>query len=120
MLTENLQIYRKTFELAKVVLKKQKDISKAVRYGVYSDTVRMVFEAMDLIYVANSSRANRLHALGRYIELLGGVRSRIRLLGEERYLSKRAQDNIVCSLTECLRQATGWRNATLCESSQGE
>ena len=119
MVTENLQLYRKTFEVAKEMLKRQKDISRSVRYGVYGDAVKMIFNAMDLIYVANSNKDDRVDALSKYIQTLGGIRSRIRLLGEEKYLSKRTQDYIACSIAVCLKQAIGWRNTTLRESSQG-
>lgn len=119
MLTENLKIYRTTFELTKVALAHQNDVAKVVRYGVYSDMVRILFDAMDLIYIANSDRRNRVASLCRYIELLGGVRSRVRLLGEGRYLSLRTQDRMAGMLAECLKQAAGWRNATQGESPQG-
>lgn len=114
MLSEQLQIYRDTFKLCQALLSYNNNISKTVRYGMYADCLSMSCEALDCIYVANSDVSKRYEALGRYICLIGGVRSRIRLLSENekwRYLSVRQQHTLMLILDKVNRQAIGWRNS---------
>ena len=116
MLTENLQIYRDMFELAKLLLIYQPCIPKVVRYGEYGKAISLACEAMDYIYIANSEKVERLWALTRLLQDIGGVRSRVRLLGESRYLSPRQSVNLMHILDKVGRQATGWRNSSKSQS----
>ena len=89
MLTENLQIYKDTKELAKQLLIYQPNVPRIARYGEYGKAVSLACEAMDMIYVANSSVVERLQSLTRYLQMIGGVRSRVSLLTETKALSLR-------------------------------
>ena len=111
MLSEDLQIYRDTYELARKLYEYSQHVPKHVRYGEYGRAVSMTFEALDLIYVANSDKDERPAALRRYLQLIGGVRSRIRLMGEMKYLSPRQAVNVNFLLERMSKQATGWRNS---------
>lgn len=79
MLSENLQIFRDTYELCAQMYKAMPDVPKHARYGEYGHAVSMSLEALDQIYVANSDLEQRPAALTRYLQLIGGVRSRILL-----------------------------------------
>lgn len=116
MLSEQLQIYRDTFKLCQALLAYNNNISRTVRYGIYADCISMSCEALDCIYLANSDISKRYEALNRYICLMGGVRSRIRLLSENekgRYLSIQQQHVLMLMLDKVNRQAIGWRNSAL-------
>lgn len=121
MLSEELQIYRDTYELAKALYRYYKNIPKALRFGEYGHVLSMALDALDMIYVANSDAAERYWALTRYLQLVGGIRARVRLFGELMYLSPK-QSTYLCLLVEKVqKQATGWRNsqARAAESRQG-
>lgn len=120
MLTEDLRIYRDTFELAKYVLFLQRNIARDVRYGLFQEIINLLCKATDYIFTANSDKSQRFVALCRYIEVLGGVRTRIRLLGECRYIPVKKQNYIALTIDKCLKQAVGWRNATHGQSLQGK
>lgn len=79
MLTENLTIYRDTFELCRLMMLYLDSVPRSHRFGEYGRAVSMALDALDMIYVANSSIEERPAALTRYLQIVGGVRSRVRL-----------------------------------------
>jgi hypothetical protein len=119
MLSENLQIFRDTYELCAQMYKAMPDVPKHARYGEYGRAVSMSLEALDQIYVANSDREQRPAALTRYLQLIGGVRSRVRLFKELKVLSARQTVNMMYLIDKVSKQATGWRNASHGQSRQG-
>lgn len=112
MLSENLQIYRDTYELCKRLCLYAQNVPKYWRYGEYGRAVSMSLDALDQIYVANSDQEQRPAALTRYLQLIGGVRSRVRLSKELNYISAREVVNLMYLIDKVSRQATGWRNAS--------
>lgn len=121
MLSEQLQIYRDTYELAKAMYGYYNNVPKALRYGEYGHALSMTLDALDMIYVANSDVAERYWALTRYLQLAGGVRARIRLFGELQYLSPKQSTYLLRIIEKVQKQATGWRNsqARAAEPRQG-
>lgn len=73
MLSENLQIYRDTYELCRLLFIYQNDVPRSARYGEYGRAVSMSLEALDLIYVANSDVMRRPAALMRFLQISGIV-----------------------------------------------
>ena len=120
MLSENLQIFRDTYELCVQMYKAMPDVPKHARYGEYGRAVSMSLEALDQIYVANSDREQRPAALTRYLQLIGGVRSRVRLFKELKVLSVRQTVNMMYLIDKVFKQATGWRNASHGQSHRGQ
>ncbi len=118
MLTENLQIYKDTKELAKQLLIYQPNVPRIARYGEYGKAVSLVCEAMDMIYVANSSVVERLQSLTRYLQMIGGVRSRVSLLTETKALSQRQGTTLMLMIDKVSKQAMGWRNASQRQSRE--
>lgn len=119
MLSENLQIYRDLYELSRRLLQNQRNVPKTVRYGEYGRAVSMSLDALDMVYVANSDAARRPAALTRLIQLTGGVRARVRLMGELEYVGNRESVNLMYLLDKINRQAVGWRNASHGQSRGG-
>ena len=111
MLSEDLQIYRDTFELCKLMHTYSGNVPKSVRYGEYGRAMSMSLDALDMIYVANSDKDRRPAALTRYLQFIGGVRSRIRLIKELRLISVRQSVNLLYLIDKVQRQAIGWRNS---------
>ena len=120
MLSEDLQIYRDTYQLCKLMYGYMKDVQKQARYGEYGRAVSMALDALDLIYVANGSRQERIAVLTRYLQLIGGVRSRVRLFGELGLLPAKRTVNLMYLIDKVSKQATGWRNASLSQSYGGK
>ena len=118
MLTENLQIYKDTKELAKQLLIYQPKVPRIARYGEYGKALSLACDAMDMIYVANSSAAERLWSLTRYLQMMGGVRSRVSLLTETKALSPRQGTTLMLMTDKVMKQATGWRNASQRQSRE--
>lgn len=118
MITESLQIYRDTFDLARQLLTYQANVPKVVRYGEYGKAISLACEAMDMIYVANSDKSERLWALTRYLQMIGGVRSRVRLLEESRFLSVRQATVLMRTIDKVQKQATGWRKSSQSQSRE--
>lgn len=78
----------------------------------------MSLDALDAIYVANSDETNRPEVLSRFLQLIGGVRSRIRLFTELKYLSPKQSVNLQLLIDSVSKQATGWRNSSLRQNRQ--
>ena len=116
MLSEHLQIYRDTYELAKELMEYSSRVPKPIRFGEYGRAVSMSLDALDAIYVANSDTKERPAALTRILQLLGGVRSRVRLLSELGYVPPRKQTHLMLVLDKISKQALGWRNASQSQS----
>lgn len=116
MLTENLQIYKDTKELCRVLLTYQPNIAKIIRYGEYGKAISMACDALDLIYIANSDIEKRYKVLVRYLQIMGGVRSRISLFTETKSLTLKQSVNLMLMIDKVLKQATGWRNSTYRQS----
>ena len=119
MLSEDLQIYRDTYELCRLMYAYMKDVEKSARYGEYGRAVSMALEALDQIYVANVDRQGRTAALTRYLQLIGGVRSRVRLFRELKVLPVNREVNLMYLLDKVQKQAIGWRNASHGQSRGG-
>ena len=73
---------------------------------------------MDMIYVANSSVVERLQSLTRYLQMIGGVRSRVSLLTETKALSPRQGTTLMLMIDKVSKQAMGWRNASQRQSRE--
>lgn len=116
MLTENLQIYRDLFELSKRLMVYSKDVSKVIRYGEYSTALSMTLQSMDFVYVANSDRSQRIAAIQNILQLIGGVRSRVRLFVESGYINVKRATALQYYIDRIGKQATGWRNASQSQS----
>lgn len=120
MLTENLTIYRDTFELCRMMMLYMNDVPRSHRFGEYGRAVSMALDALDMIYVANSSIEERPAALARYLRIIGGVRSRVRLFTEARVLPPKRSVNLMTLIERVSRQATGWRNNSQGQSRQAK
>ena len=120
MLTENLTIYRDTFELCRLMMLYLDSVPRSHRFGEYGRAVSMALDALDMIYVANSSIEERPAALTRYLQIIGGVRSRVRLFTEAKVLSVKRSVTLMALIEKISRQATGWRNNSQSQSRQAK
>ena len=112
MPSEKLQIYRDTYLLVQQLYKYINNVPKHLRYGEYGHAVSMALDALDLIYVANMYPQDRYTTLAKFLQLIGGVRSRIRLFGELRYLSIKQSSCLALMIDTVYKQAAGWRNSS--------
>ena len=55
MLSDELQIYKDTFKLCKILMSYSKNVSRLVRYGEYSVAISKACTALDLIRRINES-----------------------------------------------------------------
>ena len=120
MITENLQIYKDTKILCQLLLSYMPNISKVIRYGEYGKTLSMACDALDLIYIANSDMEKRYKVLIRYLQVLGGIRSRIVLFTETKFLSPKQSTNLIIMIDKVQKQATGWRKSSQYQSYEAK
>ena len=112
MLTNELQIYKDTYNLCKVLMTYNDKVPRTVRYGEYATAIKYAFHGLDILYKCNSDRSHRAAYLNEYIYYLLGVKNRIQLFADTKKLSIRQATNIVLLSDKVLKQATGWRNAS--------
>lgn len=111
MNTENLNIFRDCFELAKTLMQYHQNIPKFVRYSEYSQALSLSCQAMDYIYEANGDKDMRFESLTNLLKCVGGIRSRVRLFGETKCLSPRQSVNLMKLIDSISKQAIGWRKS---------
>lgn len=112
MPSEKLQIYRDTYLLAQQLYTYINNVPKHIKYGEYGHAISMALDAMDLVYEANVYPNERYNILVKYLQLIGGIKSRIRLFGELRYLSIKQSTCLALIIDSLSKQATGWKNSS--------
>ena len=110
--TENLQIYKDTFTLCKLLLNYSKTISKIVRYGQFEVAIGRACTALDLVRRINSSFEDRERNLNEFILCLSDVKSRITLFAEAQFLSVKAATNLNYVVDKVLQEGYGWLKST--------
>lgn len=110
--TENLQIYKDTFTLCKLLLNYSKTISKIVRYGQFEVSISKACTALDLVRRINSSFEDRERNLNEFILCLSEVKSRITLFAEAKFLSVKAATNLNYVVDKVLQEGYGWLKST--------
>lgn len=111
MLSDELQIYKDTFKLCKILMSYSKNVSRLVRYGEYSVAISKACTALDLIRRINESFEQREVYLHDYILLLSEVKSRITLFAEAEFLSVKTATNLDYQVNKIAKEATGWLKA---------
>lgn len=110
MLAEKLQIYRDLTTLGRELLKNNRNVDKFIRYGIWQEMLCKTCEALDLVVVANSSQETREATLNQTLIILGGIRSRSRMLLESKQVTVQMAVNLQYLIDKIYKQATGWRN----------
>ena len=110
--TENLQIYKDTFTLCKLLLNYSKTISKIVRYGQFEVAISKACTALDLVRRINSSFEDRERNLNEFILCLSEAKSRIALFAEVQLLSVKAATNLNYVVDKVLQEGYGWLKST--------
>jgi hypothetical protein len=110
--TENLQIYKDTFTLCKLLLNYSKTISKIVRYGQFEVAIGKACTALDLVRRINSSFEDRERNLNEFILCLSEVKSRITLFAEAQFLSVKVATNLNYVVDKVLQEGYGWLKST--------
>lgn len=113
MLSEELDIFKDTRLLCKLLLDYGKNVSKIVRYSIYNNLISKAARALDLIFLANSSIAKRVEYLDEYIMLVREIRTFIGMFYELAYLDVRKSTNLTSLMDRLLQRAYGWRRKTL-------
>lgn len=113
MLSEDLQIYKDTYQLCRELLKHSKNVSKLIRFGEYQVAMSKAFSAMDMIRIINSDMNHRHENLDRFLMVLGEVRSRITLFADLQLLQVKAATNLIYLIDKVSREGTGWRKACI-------
>ena len=111
MLTNKLPIYNDTYNFILQLMRYVNNFPKKVQYGQGEKAIDISLSALDLIYVANSNIENRYASLMRFLELMGSVRSRVRLFGEMRYLSVKQATILMLMLDNIAKQANNWKKS---------
>ena len=112
MIAQKLEIYKTTLDIVNYLYKNLKNVQRLVRYSIYQKICDITADALDLIYLANKYKDKRIAYLEKYIDNMNKVHSRLRILGENKYLSQKQVTFLMLRLDSCLKQATGWRNSS--------
>lgn len=100
MLAEELQIYKDTFQLCKLLIEHTKNVSREVKFTDYADIRRDAKNALNVLFIVNSDTQNRVANINMYLYYVSNVKSGIRLLHETKYLSTRFTTNVMFVIGE--------------------
>lgn len=109
--TEDLYIYKDTLLLCKILLKYSNSVSRTVRFTTYNEAVVKSCTALDLVRRINESWENREERMHDYILLMSEVKSRISLLTDAEFLSKKQATNLNMMSDKVLKEVYGWRKS---------
>lgn len=110
MLANKLQIYVDTQRVIDDVLGYTKNVSREVKFVEWTEIRHLLWRSLDVVYLANRDVNLRTKYLEDYLCYMQGVRSRVRMLCEHRYIGIRFATHIVSAVDGCMKQATAWRN----------
>ena len=119
MNTEGLSVYKSSFALTKQLMSYSDNIVRKYRFGLYEQTISMSLEVTDSIYAANIDFKSRYDALTKCLTLLGGIRSRVRIMGEMGILSPRMAAILMRMIEDISKQTGGWRKKSDNRQSRG-
>lgn len=109
MLTESLQIYKDTRQLALLLMTYQKHVSRTVRFGVYAQAIDRVLDALDITRKANDSVEGRAERLTTFVHLISEAKTRISLLAEAKDIGVKQATNLLYMIdNKVLPQGMGW------------
>lgn len=106
--SEDLQIYRDTFLLCKLLMGYSKHVTKMIRFGQYEVAISKACQALDLIRRINSSFDDRERNLNEFIMLISDVNSRITLFADAKYIDVKKSTNLNVQIKKVSQEAYGW------------
>ena len=108
---ENLQIYKETLLLCKLLMGYSKHVTKMIRFGQYEVAISKACQALDLVRRINSSFESREYYLNEFIMLIADVSSRIMLFADAKYLDVKKSTNLNSQVGKVSAMAYGWLNS---------
>ena len=109
-LTKDLQIYKDNYNLCKLFLQYNKQVSKLLRYGQYQIMIDKSFSCLDFLRRINSDFNTREYYLEQYLLLLDDIYNRVSLFVETGYIEVKKGTNMIHLVSKLQKQATGWKN----------
>ena len=118
MLAEELDIFKETRTLCRLLFDYSKHVPRSIRFGTYQQQIDKSVKAMDMVFLANANIGRRAEYLDEYILLLRQIRVMIGLFEDLRYLSVRPSTNLTVLLDRLLQKAYGWRRKSAQQSQR--
>ena len=113
MLTNELPIYRDTFELTSLLIDYVGQFPKMHKHTIGQKMVNVSLELFEYLQLANRSadnRQQRIRMLEGFLVKFELLKVLIRLTGEKRIVSTKQLARLISFTDRIGRQATGWKN----------
>lgn len=113
MLTEELQIFKDTQNLCKMLLQYQADIPKCIKFGEYGNAITYSFNIINDLH--SISLIKDAYAKSKFIRNIlinaNCIKSRISVFTDMKYIQIKRATNILLLVDKIQKQCTGWINS---------
>ena len=111
MIARELQSYRKTYELVKMVVEAAKEYNKQFKYTLGSKTIDEALLLFEYIQRANMFKENRAMYLNGFIVKFETVKTFLRLADDFKQLSNNRKVKMFECMEDIGRQITAWKRS---------
>lgn len=118
MRTDELKIYRDTYEFTRLIVKELKNFSRFERYTIGKELLRLCIKMPQHLARANRNKAERVSALTDFLIDFESARMIIRLCADEQILKAKCLGRLTEKAVNIERQVTGWKNSSSLGSSR--
>lgn len=112
MRTDELTVYRDTYEFTRMVMKELKNFPRFERYTIGEELLRLCIKMPQHLARANRNKAERISALTDFLIDFESARMIIRLCADEQILKARCLSRLTEKAVNIERQVTGWKNSS--------
>ena len=110
MRTDELKVYRDTYEFTQLVMKELKNFPRFERYTIGEELLRLCIKLPQHLARANRIKTERVAALTDFLIDFESARMIIRLCADEQVLKARCLGRLTEKAVNIERQVTGWKN----------
>ncbi len=111
-LSNELPVYVETYHYIQAVLDTQKNFPRDIKHTVGQEWIRKVISLPTFIVRANMFKSEREAYLTDFISEFEFCKMIVRLAGDNRWISRKQQSNLMYLEAAIGKQVTAWKNAS--------
>lgn len=116
-IASELKIYKDMYKLMHLILDAREVFPKSYKYAFGEHLMMLSLECCELIQAANMSIDTRMVYLNEFAVKFGSLQLALRVCRDRKIISQNKFSDIVLLCGEIGKQSSGWRRATISQSS---
>lgn len=111
-LTENLPVYKESYELLKYCIILISNLPKNIRVVYGNDIKYNLYQLMDNIYYANSIKIQRVEYIDKALTNIRFINLMLRIGFDMRHITIKQKSRSILLVENISRQLSGWKNSS--------